>query len=136
MTTKIKTKRVLILASEKSMAKLLEIHLGGINHDSLHLDITSVRCSDEVEVNEIFDLTLVNETKLLEHLSENKNLLIQNLGKLVVLTDYKSEINRLKGKYPEVRFFKKQNADGFSEQIKITVIRELNLVKPMEILID
>lgn len=127
MNTTIKTKRVLILASEKSMSKLLEIHLGGINHDSLHLDITSVRCSDEVEVNEIFDLTLVNETKPLEHLSENKNLLIKNLGKLVVLTDYKSEINRLKGKYPEVRFVKKQDADGFSEQIKRTAIRELNL---------
>jgi hypothetical protein len=130
------TKRILILSAYKPIGVLIDIHLRELAHEDIHFESVVARCSDEIEVDEKFDITFVNETDLFQQLSENKNLLIKNLGKIVVFSDYKSNINRLKGNHPDAKFIKKEESSGFSGQIKRSVIRELGLIKPMEVLVE
>lgn len=134
MTTD-KTKKILILSAYKPAGILIDIHLKDFEHEDVYIDSTIAKCSDDLEPSESFDLTFVNETNLFERLSENRNLLMQNLGKIIVLSDYKSEINRLKAKHSNVRFIKKEDAEAFGQQITRIVTRELGLTKPMEVLV-
>lgn len=127
-----KHNKVLILAKDSGIARLIAISVNTVSkRTGVYIENHIVKCSDDIETGEQFDIVVVNEFPVLKELIENKNISLSNFGKVIFLTSYQADIEAVHKFSNTVKSFKKDPGSEFMSQIERIILLELGLVKPM-----
>lgn len=127
--------KVLIFGKETGICRLIAISVKAVSdRTGVYIDDHIVKCSDEIESQEKFDIVFVNELPSLNELIENKNLLLSNFGKIILLTSYQADVEQVAKFSNTIKVIKKEPGSEFMSQIERIIFLELRLVKPMKVL--
>ena len=127
-----KHNKVLIFGKDPGICQLIAISVNAVcQRTGVYIEEYIIKSSDEIEPDEKFDIVIVNEFPVLKELIENKNILLQNFGKIVLLTSYQADIEQVEKFSNTIKTAKKEFGSDFMSQIERIVLLELGLVRPM-----
>ena len=127
--------KALVLGKDSGICQLIAISVNAVSkRTGVYIEDHVLKSSDDIESDEKFDIVLVNEFPSLKELIENKNILLSNFGKVVLLTSYQIDIEDVNKFSHTITAVKKEPGSDFMSQIERIIFLELRLVKPMKVL--
>ena len=115
--------KVLIFGKDPGICQLIAFSVNAVSkRTGVYIEDHVVKCSDDIESEEKFDIVLVNEFPSLKELIENKNILLSNFGKVIFLTSYQIDIDQVAKFSNTIKPFKKESGSDFLAQIERIIL--------------